>query len=297
MKIKQLVSNKKGFLQVPLMIALVLMAVAIPVATSVVKQNQDNRNRAAGEVEGVTTLSQAISNYTTRPQIAEENPIPKTVNSYIGTTIVNGTSPAYTCKSRGGICLTVNQNRATLTNIATPCPTGYQGIGPFGSDCGATTQKCCIPIQKPTLTPVPVKTCSWCGTSCIKKKADTVCAAVMPPANQTCVTLNDGTCAIKGLGLIQPRITPAPVKPTITPIGSCDWCGYSCIKKRPGLLCSQIAPPTDLVCTSSATGACVVKSKIQGASMGASSSMGSFGGNSSSNSSSGYGTASGSSGQ
>jgi hypothetical protein len=158
----------KGLAQIPLMIALILMAIAIPVATSLIQQNQDTRNRAASN-EG-------------------------------------------TCSWCGLNCIKKLPNIICSTNVTPPanktCTTLSDGT------CAIKTLGVLVPTPGtkiiPTAIPTPVKTCSWCGTSCIKKKADTVCAAVLPPKYKTCVTLNDGTCAIKGLGLI-----PTPATKTI----------------------------------------------------------------------------------
>lgn len=47
--------KRKAFAQIPLMIGLLIMAVAVPVATRLVQMNQDNRNKAASSTSGACT--------------------------------------------------------------------------------------------------------------------------------------------------------------------------------------------------------------------------------------------------
>src|ERR1035437_732411 len=51
-KMKPVVKLSLGFAQIPLLIALLLMAIAIPVATNLVQQNQTNQGRAGGACVG-----------------------------------------------------------------------------------------------------------------------------------------------------------------------------------------------------------------------------------------------------
>jgi len=53
--------KRNGFAQIPLMIGLLLMAVAIPVATKLVQTNQENRGKATGACPGTETCRYGIS--------------------------------------------------------------------------------------------------------------------------------------------------------------------------------------------------------------------------------------------
>lgn len=152
--------KRKALAQIPLILGLFVMAVAIPVATKLVQQNQDTRNKAASVTCGSSgTISQCGSKggcatgYRCLPNGCSYDPacggfVP--TNTPKPPTATPTVNPPRTCIPDGG-CRTVG---------GLPC-CNYEN--PDDTSCG-TGIKCVHskpipPTSRPTSTPTPTPTC------------------------------------------------------------------------------------------------------------------------------------------
>ena len=165
--------NKKGLAQIPLMIGLLIMALAVPVATKLVQQNQENRGQAAcyanyagcnnnasccsGVCSGVCMPA---SNPTTRP-VATSTPRPAP------------TSTPVPCKNNGSIVSSASQ-----------CCSNYayyisgSGLTCLASQPTSTPNPCSVSNGKPSNCP-----CSY-NNQCSSGYCSGVCTTP-PPSTAT----------------------------------------------------------------------------------------------------------------
>lgn len=131
----KMVKNSLGLVQIPIMIGLLLMAVAIPAVTSLVQQNQENRGKAM-EVDGC--------NNTTSP-----------------------CGKGYNCVA--GACKWVGVPTAPTSAIATSKPTAKPTAKPTNMTCGSSGCVTSIPTAA-YVTPLPTwyyNNCSPSGRHCV----------------------------------------------------------------------------------------------------------------------------------
>jgi len=179
-----------GLAQIPLMIALLLMAVAVPVATKLVQNNADNRNMAAGSCSSVTNATECayipgcrwVENKcsgaypTAKPTGTTKNCLVKTCskNKCVGENITVGSSKAcpkaecvndISCK--GGVVPT-GANPTSISGAGAKCNTGggwpgickprsecsegSANIAYDGAACGGTLGCCGVRPSSPTNT-------------------------------------------------------------------------------------------------------------------------------------------------
>jgi hypothetical protein len=219
----RLLSSNSGLAEIPLMIGLLLMAIALPVATKLVQNNQDTRNRAAYEC--------SQSTYPTT------------------SCFVSGIKYAWSCNTKtGGWECKVTTPVATATPIS-PTPTVdptacgnsgqaccYSGMSNPTCKSGlvcAGTGTCLVPTSTPLPTALPTSTCGNSGQAC--------CYSGM--SNPTCksglVCAGTGTCLVPtstplptALPTSAPTKTPIPTATvataTATPIVTCRSIGVTC---------------------------------------------------------------------
>lgn len=110
------------------------------------------------------------------------------------TTVLTPTGTLITCSIRSG-------------SPVVGCPDGYYckcNCCPSSGMVGCAQYDTCeknIPTAIPTVVPTVKPTistllpCDWCGSSCVRKAEDMVCATVLPPENSTCSEIN-GQCVV-----------------------------------------------------------------------------------------------------
>ncbi|MBP9817555.1 hypothetical protein KBC75_02230 [Candidatus Shapirobacteria bacterium] len=116
-------SENKGLAQIPLLLGLLLMAIAVPVATQLVKQNQDTRNKAAGTSVCYPSNGTTICYY---PTSAPATAVPTATPTAMAGGVYCSASTNAICP---GKCIaTVNGGTcpSTTSSLPSPSPTGSQ---------------------------------------------------------------------------------------------------------------------------------------------------------------------------
>lgn len=208
--------NSYGLAQIPLLIGLLIMAVAVPVATKLVEQNQDTRNLAtsscasAGELmyyghpccSGlVQTNCTGSGSYATCTCI---NPIvnPPTSTPYMKTCTYrtcsnnacvsrtttipsNLTCPASTCLS-DSVCRPANTSTPRPTSRPTTVPTARPTDVP---ECGGLNQKCCFDVSTYQ---------SYCGYQLTCKSGNCVTSTITSTPKPTATPKPISACKTDG---------------------------------------------------------------------------------------------------
>jgi len=128
-----LIKNKKGIIQIPIILGLVIMAVALPIAANLVQKNTENRSKAASSScsttcpSGKTHKTECPSGYIESGCLAIAQP--------------SGCNDTYTCCS----CKKEVTPTPVPVTCKTSCPSGktHKGEGPSGyieSGCLAIAQ-------------------------------------------------------------------------------------------------------------------------------------------------------------
>ncbi len=170
-----------GLAQIPLMIILLLMAIAVPVATKLVQQNQDTRNQAAGAC--VSAGGSVGLGMSCCPGLNRTN--------------CKGSGSFYSCT-------------CSAAAASTPKPDKYQGCACgadgnyWGSTCDFVGTSCVKPTAKPTVQP-PYICCANYTSSAFEH--DNVWASGKCPSNRYEVA--DVDCTM-GSGLPKPTLIPSP---------------------------------------------------------------------------------------
>lgn len=159
--------NKKGLAQIPLMIGLLIMAVAVPIATKLVQENQENRGRATE----IVCNNSSVTAFACRGQLAGSS----CLGGFDGTckvttadncACVSNTTPtpitytcSGTCKSTGCPCGKASgtcqgEDECCITNCPTPTsiipspqPCIEEGVSFFTGSCCGDLQKDCTTIS------------------------------------------------------------------------------------------------------------------------------------------------------
>ena len=196
--------NSLGFAQIPLLIGLLLMALAIPLVTKLAENNQDNRNLAAGNhsllpptstpAPACAALGQSCATLTCC--VSKENPVSCSKETIKCVTIVptSTPTPAGTCSGR---CSSFTCN-STENEV---------------SKCGIGALACCVP--KPTATPTRAAgcagildatecgytpACKWNGSKCIAYTPLTPVPTTCTPGDKKCNGNNAESCNLVGSG-------------------------------------------------------------------------------------------------
>lgn len=245
--------REMGIAQIPLMLGLLLMAVALPAVTKLSKENQDNRNRAAGQLSipiGLCSCSNGVYGGANCPPNAVGQPCTVTTPPPSGSC---GTMPSTSCPMQGQT--QVCKNGQWTCGI--PCTAGDLGSGCCnGSTLGHQVRdaNCRITCSgnygacniSPTKAPVLPGSCTTCSTF------ESQCTA----AGGT-VTTNNGikfcgyggtaTCAGVTGGGGDPCLNNGGIC-TGTSIQKCK-CGDSYIGVNTGANCTQACSTAGIVCT------------------------------------------------
>lgn len=160
-----------GIAQIPLMIGLLLMAVALPAVTKLARQNQDNRNRATNSLTMPTPLCTCSSGSyggANCPSSIAGKPcsVPSPVTDPCKTSVPSGSCPLQgqvkVCKNGVWSCGVP----CTTGNLGSKCCNGsVEGRQVRDANCRITCEgsygACSI-----TVTPTPIKpgTCTSCST-------------------------------------------------------------------------------------------------------------------------------------
>jgi len=154
--------KRSALVQIPLLLGFLIMAVAVPVATKLVQQNQDTRNQAAG-CGSSGTISQCGSKggcatgYRCLPNgcsydpacggfVPTNTPKPPTSAPTKPPTSAPTKRPTYTCNSLGGSCVSYG------------CTCGIVSGVPVRERMNAVNlvlQRLKVPTKIPTNTPAP----------------------------------------------------------------------------------------------------------------------------------------------
>jgi len=228
--------NKKGLAQIPLMIGLLIMALAIPIATKLVQQNQDSRNFAAYESTCSNISGQYCANSPTSctnagnsigsgscagegfvccknapaPPYATPTPIcnGQACVLYCGT---NGMKP--TCGNNGiCVCVVIPTVVPTTPPACIATPGGYcafnnksctdKGYSIVSGYCAGEGFVCCKPVTPPYATPTPIcngEACVlYCGTNGMKPTCGNngICVCVVIPTVVPTTKIPDPTIPI-----------------------------------------------------------------------------------------------------
>jgi hypothetical protein len=240
-------NNQKGLAQIPIMIGLLVMAVALPLATKLIKENQDNRNLAAPV-------------FVNRCYCIDRN-CTKNCNWSTG-------GGLFDCTEKGscGILTPTPAIRLPTGQVVNVCA---RVICPRGQSCVVSpignTPICISTTSMPTPTPMSVIYCSGdynCSTgwSCkpllpespngIKVCLPTSftptpgvgCTGVVCPTGQVCVT---GL----GMALCAPAVTPTAAASGCFANSDCG-AGKICVKPNlniPGICVTVTPTPTNVV--------------------------------------------------
>ncbi|MBU4265519.1 hypothetical protein KKE47_05650, partial [Patescibacteria group bacterium] len=172
-KISKSIRKDSGLAQIPLILGLLLMAIAIPIATRLAQQNQDLRNRAAVHpyCDPAVTATCNYNGVSCQPTLDG--------GVCVGIPTLKPTStPAtrYGCDPQSGLCRPNSSGIYTVSNCNNQCviPTRIPTpvCLPNGTDCSAffvsnACSKCCNdthyvginlfcgPASIPTATPIP----------------------------------------------------------------------------------------------------------------------------------------------
>ena len=110
--------KRSGFAQIPLMISLLLMAVAVPVATKLVQNNQDNRNKATSTNSGPVNVCKNNGNSCS----ANGECCSGYCNGFSGYCGVKPTTAPISCGSTNEACCTGSVcNGSALTCVSGKC--------------------------------------------------------------------------------------------------------------------------------------------------------------------------------
>ena len=236
--------KRKGLAQIPLMIGLLIMAVAVPVATKLVQESQDTRNQAANPCGGLgagcsTSLGGCCSGYVCTYGFCTKAPVP-------------------TCRSLGNPC-----------DINNPCCSPYTCSGSYGGTCKSsvtatnTPKPTSTPTKKPTATPVPgacnsgnVGNCGTAGGCSSGKKCTYNPGGMGVPSSYSCVTsssCNDPYSCNGPNGVSGLCRSPCLSSELDTGQSNCAYPGMRCCIPKP------TATPTVINC--GAGGSCSVQQK------------------------------------
>lgn len=247
-------NNERGLIALPAFIGLAFMAVALAVGIGLVQRNQNLQNRATSVV---APLGLGQGNCFQIP--CQKGLVCNQGKCVSSNTVVE----KQTCKALSGSCKrynvlifggSVNNNQGSADiknpNITGRCPSGLEDVGQT-SDCKGLAQTCCVPKPKIVANPTPVvpivgNSCQGCGTNCafVPVGLENVCPAeVRDSAPKGKCAVVDGKCIFQ------------------KDVGSCGWCGNSCVKNDPNLMrnCVAVLPPKDKVCTVLNDGTCAIK--------------------------------------
>jgi len=231
------IKSQIGLAQIPLMIGLLIMAIAIPVATKLSEQNADTRNLAR-EIECASNSDCGTNYKCVNYSCVYVTPTPKppsssvkcTSNKCSGDKIIycrsDGTySAAMACNYPNFVCRTgkcVNLSTATSAPkpTATPACVSKGGSCASGSPCCSglycASSRTCQPYA--TSTPKPSANCGTEGQAC--------CDAYM----YGCVC-NNGLINIGGIckkPTATATKTPTPMQACVSKGGSCAAVGSKC---------------------------------------------------------------------
>ncbi len=227
-----------GLAQIPLIIGLLIMAVAIPVATKLVEQNQDTRNRAA-----IPLPSPAPNPSTPVPTQGTVTPIPEEQNACrraggwcipTGSSCVNGTTTSsLSCypPAPGKCCIPITSTNTPAptkpVSTNTPLPTKTPGL-----NTPVPTKPATVLTSTPAPTSAPAMTCSWCTNQ--NQCAASGCA--WKGASSYCSVAGDGCCDCGGVGGDDPQPSTISFNGVmLDPNGSNRWTpGTSCSNFKGG---------------------------------------------------------------
>lgn len=243
--------KRKAFAQIPLMIGLLIMAIAVPVATRLVQMNQDNRNKAASSTSGACTegnLGTLCTNGDGKTcQLHRNSDCTTSCTDNCGAGFASITATAYPSL----VVPTTPSGATTRPGVATEAPTipAYTCNGTCvtttscvalgssnGSGTCATGKKCCNLTATATLTPKPTVvptacTCvggRWTGTVALcGHSLGYACTAtcVAATCNSECITngATSGSCNSSNQCMCS-------TVPTLTPTSTNCWLdGISCL--------------------------------------------------------------------
>ena len=253
-----------GLAQIPLLIGLLIMAIAVPVATKLVEENQDTRNLATSCVAGIVntygcggTVSVSVGAYGCTNSVNTKCPADKWAQlsrtSTCSCSAVCATSTA---------CSTANPPPATSTPkpaaTSTPIPTktcssiynatecGYTpGCYWYNNKCNGTAPTIGIVTltPKPTSTPVPVIVCS------------SITNATECGYTPNCYWYNNKCSGVKptvGLVTLTPKPTSLPDCSSLTSYNTCilnNSCYWDVVNKKcyvsPSIVCKTITNATE----------------------------------------------------
>jgi len=247
--------NQMGIAQIPLMIGLLLMAVALPAVTKLARQNQDNRNKATSALSMPAPLCLCSGGFYGGPNC------PPTIAGKSCSVPTPVTDP---CKSAvpSGSCPLQGQIKVCKNGVwscGIPCAPGN-----MGSKCcnGATEGRqvrdnnCRITCEgnygacSITVTPTPIKpgTCTSCSTFALQC---TTAGGTVTTANGISFCGYGGTATCAGVvgGGGDPCVNNGGICAE-TSIQKCK-CGNSYIAVNTGANCDAACSTAGISCTSS----------------------------------------------
>ena len=197
--------KRKALAQIPLILGLLVMAVAVPIATKLVQENQDTRNQAANPCGGLgagcsTALGGCCSGYVCTYGFCTKPTVAPTKKPTVAPTKKPTTPTTKPCSKTGGACN--SQGDCCSGNV---CWNGhcYISSGPSPTP----TKKPTATPTKPKATATPTLTCkvngAYCGVDdvcCSKKCSDGKCvvnSSVTPTCNDPCDVGDTGAIRCK----------------------------------------------------------------------------------------------------
>ncbi len=245
-----------GLAQIPLLIGLLIMAIAVPVATKLVEENQDTRNLATSCVAGIVntygcggTVSVSAGAYGCTNSVNTKCPADKWAqlsrNTTCGCSAVCATSTA--CSTANPPPPTaVPTTRPTAKPAATNTPVAIQPT--IGGSCGGIGESCCKSLRTGA-TYCSEGTCvnGKCLTNTPTPTTVVACSSTKPcPRGHLCV---DNVCIV---GTVTPKpamtATPTPdsggpiiIPPTNTPVP--NKCVEACPNQNEKDLLQNCSPP------------------------------------------------------
>ncbi len=186
-------NKQKGIASFAIMVAMLVMAVALPVTTKLVQQTQENRSKASG-----TTIAKGVQTCVGDKIVkcaSDGGCDTATPGLYLWTELSNCANAGLTCKIENGVPACVTKSKPIFSTVAngtkvclgkvvytcnteggcdTAVPGGYFWIK--GADCGLLTDYDCVngecvrnggnPTIKPTVTIPATSTCSSSNGVC-----------------------------------------------------------------------------------------------------------------------------------
>lgn len=184
--------KNRGLAQIPLMIILLLMAIAVPVATKLVQRSADTRNLAthnacvAGVLNTFGCGKTGLVSVSGCPTQVYFNCLPGQFSK-----VTRSASCACSAVCVNDTACATEQCLATDMGTCT-CPGGATGVNHRNGDCTFTCKNC--PAVPPTLTPTP--TGGSTGGSCVTPGGwpGTCMAANLCPLGQTGIAWSNIGC-------------------------------------------------------------------------------------------------------